>query len=237
MPVGTANYKRLYRRVALALNALQASTYANATPTLNDRRRPVEAIIRDAIVQKDAAVGAAICMSEKSGHRPRYLAYSSELNYGSDGPPTIPDHYGPIGQVIIRKATIDGTYIAGVEAESIEQINQWRENFENIFGSTSHQTTNSVIAGFFKEAGKRLNFTGYGAKVEIATFAMSDEATNPPVLVSPDAFEDVVYAGAVGDCAMEGDTSEEIQTCRSYYDRTLPLIVAGAFEVPPLQQK
>jgi hypothetical protein len=31
---GTANYKRLYRRVAKAYNAITGGTYANATPTL-----------------------------------------------------------------------------------------------------------------------------------------------------------------------------------------------------------
>jgi hypothetical protein len=236
MPPGTVNYRRLYRRVALALNALQSSTYGATTPTLNDRRRPLEAIIRDAIVNKDAAVRGAICMSEKSPHRVRYMSYSGELEYNADGAPSIPDHYGPIGQVMIKKHAA-GSWEPGVEVDTVEEINLWRANVGSVFGLLAHDAANSPLSGFFKEEGTRLNFTGSKAKVEVASFDISSDSADPPVLGSPDAFEDVIYAGAAGDSVMEGDDYERAGYLRNYYEQSMPMIVAGAFEVPPLRQK
>src|SRR6185295_16876406 len=142
---GTVSYKRLYRRVALALGALQASTYGDATPTLNDRRRPVESTIRDLIVVKDAAVRAAICASETNPHRVRYLAYSDELSDGDQ----IPDHYGPIGDVVIKKYSAASAFEEALEADSLEQILQWRENVNNVFGSIAHNAADSPLSGYF----------------------------------------------------------------------------------------
>jgi len=231
MPPGTANYKRLYRRVGAALNALQSSTYTAATPTINDRRR-VEGMIRDAIVAKDAAVRAAICLTEKSPHRVRYLDYSAELQSGDE----IPDHYGPIGEVVIQKISA-GAFEPAVEAETVEQINEWRENVGSVFGLVAHDAANSPLSGWFKQVGTRLRFTGYRAKIEIASFDVSAEGVDPPVLGSPDAFEDVIFAGAVGDLPVEGDDFQQTGYLRDYYAQTMPLILAGAYEVPPLQQK
>jgi len=234
MPPGTASYKRLYRRVAAALGALQASTYSAATPTLNDRRRPVEGFIRDAIVNKDAAVRLAICTSEKSPHRVRYLDWSADLDHGDE----LPEHYGPPGAVRIKLYSGAAGYEAGIEADSVEQINLWRENPGSMFGSVAHNANGSLTGGHFKiESGSRLYLTGYKGQVELASFDISAEGTDPPVLGAPDAFEDVIFAGAVGDSPMEGDDFQQTGYLRDYYAQTLPMILAGAYEVPPLQQK
>lgn len=236
MPPGTVSYNRLYRRVGLALDAIQASTYPAGTPTLNDRRRPDESIIRDSIVNKDAAVAQAICMSEKSAHRVRFMSYSGVLIYDVNGAPVIPDHYGPIGQVVIQGYN-SGPWLPGVESDTVLQINEWRENVNNVYGAIGHDQQNSPNSGYFKQEGVRLNFTGYAAKVEIPSFDISPPGTNPPTLLSPDAFEDVIMAGAVGDSLMEGDESEIAKHYREYYTQTLPMILQGAVEVAPFVQK
>src|SRR2546423_856465 len=100
MAVGTASYKRLYRRVAAALDAIDRTTYTASSPTVDDRRRD-GGMIRDSIATKDAAVAAAICASERSPHRVRFLALSSALSDGDQ----IPDHYGSIGEVQIQKTS------------------------------------------------------------------------------------------------------------------------------------
>jgi hypothetical protein len=228
---GTASYKRLYRRVAAALNALDRTTYTSATPTINDRRR-VEGMIRDAIVAKDAAVRAAICMTEKSPHRVRYMSYTTELSDGDQ----IPDHYGPIGEVVIKKYS-GGSFEPAVEADTVDQINDWRENAGGVYGAIAHDAAGSPLAGYFKLVGTRIRITGYRVKLEIATFDISGEAVNPPVLGSPDAFEDVIFAGSVGDSPMEGDDFSQTGYLRDYYAQTMPMILAGTYEVPPLQQK
>jgi hypothetical protein len=233
MPPGTASYKRLYRRVAAALDALDRTTYTAATPTINDRRR-VEGMIRDAINAKDAAVRAAICMSENSPHRVRYMDWSADLDHGDE----LPDHYGPVGAVRIKLYPAASGYEAGVEADSVEQINLWRENLGNMFGTLAHNAAGSTTGGHFLIVdNSRIYLTGHKAQVEIASFDVSAENVDPPVLGSPDAFEDVIYAGSVGDLPMEGDDLEQAGYYRDYYIKTLPMILAGASEVPPLQQK
>lgn len=243
---GTVNYKRLYRRVALALNALQASTYAELAPTLNDRRRPLESMIRDLIVAKDAAVRAAICASETSPHRVRYLDYSAELSDGDQ----IPDHYGPIGEVVIKKHPAASAFEAAIEVDDLKQILDWRENVNNVFGSIAHDAEDSPLSGYFttvpkaialpqatRRHGVRVRFTGYRLKMEIATFDISGPDAVPPTLGAPDGFEDVIFAGAVGDAPIEGDDYEQTGYYRDYFTQSIPLILGGAASVPPLQQK
>jgi hypothetical protein len=231
---GTASYKRIYRRVAAAHNAIDRTTYTGATPTIDDRRK-VEGMFRDSIVAFDAAVQRAICLSEKSPHRIRYLAYSSALAYTTDGAPAIPDHYGPIGQVIIQPYS-GADYVAGIEADSVEQINQWRENVGSIFGSLAHNASGSAITPHFIIEGVRLNYTGYQAKVEIANIVVAGEADSPPALGSPDAFEDVIFAGAASEAYMEGDDMAELEKRRAYVEAAMPLILAGETSAPPLQK-
>lgn len=229
---GTASYKRLYRRVAKAYNAITSGTYGNATPTLRSRVREA-AHFRDAIVAKDAMVRVAICMSEQSPHRGRYMDYSGELNHGDK----IPDRYGPIGEVLIKVAS-SGDFESAIEADSLEQINQWRKNAGNAFGALAHTAAGSPLGGyFFIDRKGRIRFTGTKAKVEICAIDISGEAVDPPVLGAPDGFEDVIFAGSVGDLPILGDDYSQAHHHREYFAQMMSLIQAGAFEVPPFQQK
>ncbi len=233
MAVGTANYKRLYRRVAAALDAIDRTTYTAPTPTVDDRRRD-GGMIRDAIVVKDAAVAIAICISEKSPHRVRFMDYSAELSNGDE----VPDHYGPIGEVVIKKHSAASTFDPAIEADTVDQINDWRENAGNVFGAIAHDADGSPLSGYFKiDKGGRIRLTGYRAKIQLASFDVSGPDADPPTLLSPDGFEDVIFAGAVGDSFIEGDDATHTENERSYYRQALPMILAGAYEVPPLQQK
>jgi hypothetical protein len=228
---GTASYKRLYRRVLAALNALDLSTYMASTPTINDRRR-VAGIARDSIVAADVFVQKLCCARKDNPNRARFVDYSSALSDDDE----IPDHYGALGAVVIQKVTA-GAFESAQEAETVEQINQWRENVGNVYGSIAHDAANSPLAGWFKIVGTRIRFTGYRAKVEIANIVVPGEADDPPTLYSPDAFEDVLFAHATSENYIEGDDMNELEKRRAYVQQMTPLILAGAMEVPPLQQK
>jgi hypothetical protein len=173
------------------------------------------------------------CMSENSPHRSRYLAYSDELNHGDK----IPDRYGPIGEVLIQVAG-GGDFDPAIEADTLLQINQWRKNAGNAFGALAHNGAGSPIGGYFFIDGRgRVRFTGTKLKVEICAIDISNDSTDPPVLGSPDGFEDVIFAGAVGDLPILGDDYSQASHHRNYYAQMIPLIQAGTNEVPPFQQK
>lgn len=229
---GTASFKRLYRSVGAALHALELSTYMDATPTIDDARRVI-GVIRDRVVAGDVFVQKLICQSEKNPHRPRFMDYSGELSDGDE----IPDHYGPLGEVVIKKYSGASTFDTAIEADELQQILDWRENVNNVFGAIAHDAANSPLSGFFKQAGHRIRFTGYRLKIEIANIVVPGEADNPPTLYSPDAYEDVIFAHATSESLIEGDDMAELGYRRAYVSMCAPLILQGAVELPPFKQK
>jgi hypothetical protein len=232
--VGSVNYGRMYARVLAGLNALKRGTYtdgASAQIDERDRRRDPGAVC-DLIVAKDAALATIICQSTKNPHRARFVDWAA-LSYADGLPPELPECYGPLGPVYIQRSA-GGDWVEGEEAELAEQIRQWRENPGGVFGALAHDQAGSPLGGFFKVMGRSIPFTGYALKVEIATFDV-DHSGDPPVLLSPEGFEDVLYAGVMGDSPIEGDYSKA--EFRDYWLRVIPMIEAGTVEVPPLEQK
>lgn len=237
MSLSKADYGRMYARVLAGLNAVVRDTYGDgADAEVSDRARiRIPGFIRDLIVAKDAALVAACCARADGPYRPHYTAFSEELEYDVDGlPPELPERYGPLGMVMVQPS--DGAdWEEAEEADSVEQIRQWRKNPGGVFGALAHDDEDSPLAGFFKQAGARIPFTGHKLKVEVATFDVDHEG-DPPVLGSPEGFEDVLYAGCMGDAPLPGDDLDA-GYFRDYWKLVLPMIAAGAESVPPLTQK
>lgn len=236
MSLTVVTYAHVYPRVLAGLNALRRGTYsAGAAAQIDDRDRRRDAgALRDLIVAKDAAIVAACCMRADGPYRSRFTDFV-DLAYSGGLPPELPERLGPLGAVYVQRSA-GGEWVEAEEADMAEQIRQWRENAGGVFGAIAHDQAGSPLGGFFKVVGARIPFTGFALKVEAATFDVDHEG-NPPVLATPEALEDVLYAGVLGDSPVEGDDYEQAGYFRGYYEQAIALIAAGEETVPPLKQE
>jgi hypothetical protein len=236
MSLTVVTYGRIYARVLQGMNALARGTYDTGAQIADrDRRWQGDPhALRDLIVAKDAGIVTACCMKADGPYRARFTDFV-DLAYSGGLPPKLPDRLGPLGAVYIQRSQ-GGDWVEGDEAASVEQIRQWRENPGGVFGGLAHDQESSPLGGFFKVVGARIPFTGYALRAEVATFDVDHEG-NPPVLATPEALEDVLYAGCLGDAPIKGDDFEEAGYFRGYYQQCVGLIAAGEETMPPLKQE
>lgn len=180
-------------RVISALNAGTASAYGL---TVSDERRAAGEI-EAAILGADARICRAIAARKGDGYRSLFLDVSASIPYGA----VIPDHIGPVEQVVIKHASADPDYKPGkTDPElSLDDIVDWRANGAALYGA-AHDAAGSPVAGFYREVGNQLFYTGSDAKAYLANIIR----TGAPQ--APEVYEDAVVGLALEDLLKEGDS-------------------------------
>jgi hypothetical protein len=210
-------------RVTQLLNAMTQN--ADGTPvyssTVGDARRHASDI-SDAVDEAAVEIMKACCESQDAGLRQPFMAYSS-VAHGD----RLPQHYGPAGAVEI-KAYSGAAWASGVPRPAAE-IASLRDNPNSIYSDIAHDTEGSTIAGFFDLIDDVLSFTGYAARVPLATFVRADGAT-----LLPDFSEPACIRIALGLLEKLGDPGL-IQTYRAAGEADLASIRAGSREIAPVE--
>jgi hypothetical protein len=211
MAITRCTLSTLKSRAISALNAGTAATYG--TTVADDRRSSGE--IEAAILASDARV----CRARASNPadellRPLLLSLSASITHAG----AIPEHLGPVEQVLIKHASADSDYKAGKTDDSLTlaDIENWRAYGSALYGA-AHNAAGAAVAGFYLKRGNQLFYTGYDAKVYLATFTRSGACQ------APDIDEDTVLGLALEDLIKEGDTGSVvatlIQAARTEYAR------------------
>jgi hypothetical protein len=141
--------------------------------------------VKEAIQAWDEQVVLAILETEGHWARPDYVDWSALLDHLAE----IPTHVGATGDVQILPA-VGATYVAGKEA-SVQEIELWRLNTNNAFGSLAHNALGNSLGGRFTIRDNVIHLTGYRAAVKIGTY------TRTSVCQAPAIYQLVVWAGAL----------------------------------------
>ncbi len=189
-------------RLIAAVNAAPAAAWATTILSSNDSRRN-DTELDKIILAVDARICAARAAKVGDGYRSLFLGLSPSIAHGT----AIPDHLGPIEQVMIKYATSDTVYRAGKfdPALSLDDIERWRSNEGGRYGA-SHTAANSILSGYYIRRGSQLFYTGADAKALIATF------TRGGVCQAPETDEEMLFGLALGSCLKEGDLAPFMAT-------------------------
>jgi hypothetical protein len=195
MPVTRCNLATVRGRLIAAVNAAPAATWATTITAADDPRRN-ETELTNIILAADARICAARAARVGDGYRSLFLALSASIPHGG----VIPDHIGPIEQVVIRHVATDSVYKAGKFDPhlTLDDIERWRANLGS-YGA-AHDAAGSVLSGYYIRRGSQLFYTGNDAKAQIATFVRSGACQ------APETDEDMLVGLALGDAIKEGDT-------------------------------
>jgi hypothetical protein len=194
-------------RLIAAVNAAPAATWATTISSSDDNRRNTTELT-NIILAADARICQARAKRVGDGYRSLFLSLSGSITHGATTPgDSIPDHLGPIEQVLIKYVSSDIIYHAGKFDASLTlaDIERWRANTGSRYGA-NHTAANSVLSGFYIRRGSQLFYTGADAKCLIATFTRSGACQ------APETDEDMLLGLALGDALKEGDTGPFIAT-------------------------
>ena len=200
MAINRCSLATLTSRAISALNAGTASTYG--TTIADDRRASGE--ITAAILAADARV----CRARGSNPqdellRPLLMTLSESIPHGG----LIPEHLGPVDEILIKYGAGDSDYKAGKTDASLTlaDIENWRSLGPTLYGA-AHNASSSAVSGYYLKRGNQLFYTGQDAKAYIATFTRSGACQ------APDIDEDTVLGLALEDLIKEGDVGSVVGT-------------------------
>jgi hypothetical protein len=143
--------------------------------------------VKEAILASDEEVYLAIAETEGHWARPSLMDWSALLDHLDE----IPDHIGSTGDVQILP-WVGGTYVGGKQA-SVQEIELWRRNDNNAFGSLAHNGSGNSLGGRCTIRDGVIHLTGYRAAVKIIPpFARSSSACQ-----SPNIYQTAVWVGAL----------------------------------------
>lgn len=186
----------IFVATARAISALNAGTASAFDGTVADERRATGEI-EAAILAADARVCRARASRYGDGYRSLFLALSASIPHGS----VIPDHLGPIEQVVIKHASADSAYKAGKTDPflTLADIENWRAQGAALYGA-AHDASGSAVAGYYREVGGQLFYTGSDAKAYLANFTRTSSCQ------APEVDEDMVVGLALESLLKEGDS-------------------------------
>jgi hypothetical protein len=176
--------------IVSAVKQLVAARNANAANSaqtaglygfvLNDARRSLWEFA-EAALEADGEIVTAIL--ETVGHwaRPDYLAESDPIAHGAE----IPAHVGEIGRVLIQRSS-GALYLPARGRRPGADIERYRANTGGVYGATVHTDAGSPLAGYYDISEEDVLFyTGFSAKVRLATYSRAFRATLDGAITAP----------------------------------------------------
>ncbi|SRR6266567_8629004 len=142
--------------------------------------------VKEAIFGADEQVYLAI--AETLGHwaRPDLMDWSALLDHLVE----LPMHIGATGDVQILP-WVASSYVAGKPA-TVEEIEQWRSNDNNAFGSLAHNASGNSLGGYYCIRDDVFHLTGYRGAIQI----VSPYTRSASLCQSPSLYQNAVWAGA-----------------------------------------
>lgn len=199
--MAVVQYIEVLPQVIARVNLGAANTYST---TLSDDRYSLGEI-EEVILLTDLEVRREIARSPRNGHWAAMLTASSDLTHRA----AVPEHEGVLGEVEIKVNEDDTTYIPPKDNPvTPTDIEMYRENPDNCFGTSAHDAASSPIAGCFTMRSQRGFLTGYRWRVYYIPPFTIDRAT--PACQSPEDCTATVVRGSVAKLKKEGMQNPEL---------------------------
>lgn len=193
-----ADVTTVTKRVTEALNVCSPGTFSVTVASTNLDR--VSTAIDEYVREAALDIAAAICSNPKHPHRNLYISASpTSLTHGGE----LPDMAGENDLIEIQKYS-GGSFVVGLPKDA-QQIDSYRENPSSLYGSVSHTTQNSPLAGFYNISNGRFRFTGFAAQIYSPSISRSTVTG-----LIPDEYEGAWFMGGLGYAMKEGDNLADI---------------------------
>jgi hypothetical protein len=154
-----------------------------------------ELAVTEAVREGAMMVAMAILANKNHVHRNLFVSSSpTALTHGGE----LPDMAGENDLIEIQPYT-DADWITGVP-KTMQQIDSFRANQNNFYGTLGHDVEGSPLAGYYAHAHGRVKFTGEAAQIYKPVI---DRATVTDLI--PDEYEGVWLCVSVPYALKEGD--------------------------------
>ena len=181
------------KRVTEILNACSPGTYSEAVDfDYNDRNSQA---IQQAIKEGALQIARAIVVNPDHAHRGLYVsATPTSVTHAAE----LPDMAAELDLVEIEPYS-GGTWQTGV-LRTIQQIESYRLNVNNLYSSLAHNAQNSPLSGYYAVSNSKIYFTGNACRIY---YPVIDDAT--VINLIPDEYEGTWVALAIARTIKEGD--------------------------------
>lgn len=228
MPLAVVDFTQAQKQVIALLNA--GPDDLSYSVNVGDDRFGVEGAasdqIKEAILESDEEIILAGLETDGWFARADFMDWSGLLDHLDE----LPTRYGSLGAVKIQP-WVGGTYIGGKPA-TVEEIELWRRNTNNAFGSLAHNGSNNSLAGYFAVRDSIVHFTGYRLNVQIATYTRNASACQSPAI-----YQGMVVAGALAKCfAKDGGSLAKAEFYQRQFLQSLVWIREARTIAPLLEQ-
>lgn len=189
MPIAVADFSQC-QKISLALLNAGPDDFSFSVNVGDERFGTIGGAsdqVKEALHAADEQVYLAIAETDGHWARPDLMDWSALINHLEE----IPSRIGAIGDVQILP-WVGGTYVAGKPA-STREIEMWRANDGNAFGSLAHNASGNLLGGRYAIQDSVMHLTGYRAAVKI----IGPYTVSASVLQSPAIYQAVVWVGAL----------------------------------------
>lgn len=218
----SADFTRIKKRVTEILNACDAGAYSATLSTRNKTRNATA--IEDACYEAGLKVIQTIASFDNE-FRPAFVS-TVNVTHGD----LLPAHLGKPVYVEIQKYS--GAGWATADQKDYHKIESYRNNTAKIYDAIDHNVQNSSLSGYYDISENRIYFTGYAARVGLATATRADVATE-----IPDFFENTVIKLAVGNALKAGEGAILLNIAQIYTSQAENDLMAfqnGSRSFPPV---
>lgn len=197
-----ADQTTVTKRVIEILDACLPRTFtATVSPTVLKRNT---AVVTQAIREAAMMIARAVISNPNHAHRNLYVS----------GTPTSLTHQAELPDMSSEMDLIEiqlyngGAWTTGTP-RTIQQIESYRLNPNNLYSDTAHTTQDSPLAGYYAIQNGRVYFTGYAAR---GYFPLIDRSTVAGLVA--DEYEGTQVALGVSLCKKLGD---DLESVAAYY--------------------
>lgn len=181
------------QRITEALNVVSPGTFS--TMVDSNYKDRVAAAITEYSREGAMMIARAIVSNARHTHRNLFIS----------GTPTALTHQGELPDMAGEMDLIEielysgGAYTTGTPA-SVQQIESYRLNPSNLYGSLAHTTQNSPLSGYYNIKNGRIYFTGNAARGYFPSIVRTTVTT-----LIPDEYEGSWFLLGMGFALKEGD--------------------------------
>lgn len=231
--MAVASFNEIAFQVIARINAGTANTYpTNITDidavTADDRFSSGE--LKEMILLTDLDVRKIYARSgPRNGHWQAMCTVSGDLLHRA----AIPEHEGVLGEIEIKVNEDDTIYIPPKDdVVTPTDIEMYRANPDNAFGTAAHDAAGSPIAGYLAIRGDIVSITGYRWRVQYIPPFTIDRAT--PACQSPVEATPMIVKGVIERMVKEGYvTADVFQMFGKLYSDDAARVEAGRAPLAP----
>lgn len=219
-----ADFTRIKKRVTEILNACDAGSYSATLSTRNKTRNATA--IEDACYEAGLKV-MMVLASFPNEFRQDFVDAVS-ISHQDE----LPAHLGKPAYVEIQRYS-GASWTTGDQKDK-HKIESYRLNRLKVYDDKDHDVQDSSLSGYYDISDGKFYFTGYAARIGLATASRSDVTSK-----IPDFFENTVIKLAVGNALKAGEGAILFNIAQMYSqqgENDLTMFQQGSRSFPPVPE-